>query len=73
MSQEPEETQAYRTALGIAKLTVKTRFNSSINKPGEGRFELMMNWAIEQEYGLSAGDCQKLADAGFHTIEVCFC
>ncbi|CAD6582350.1 MAG: recombinase rad51 [Cyphobasidiales sp. Tagirdzhanova-0007] len=42
MSQDPEETQAYRTALGIAKLT---------------------------EYGLSAGDCQKLADAGFHTIE----
>lgn len=22
-----------------------------------------------QEYGLSANDCQKLADAGFHTIE----
>lgn len=22
-----------------------------------------------QEYGLSNGDCQKLADAGFHTIE----
>ena len=24
---------------------------------------------VLQEYGLSAGDCQKLADAGFHTIE----